>query len=227
MRRILLVSVLCLTLCPHSSEGKRRKKKKDPDKELALKRLKQQKKAPGFMRWVESFEAGQLRVSHIDTTKAPALRLHLSILTAGDVGQLTPMQDWENVRTLEVMLAQGEEKRPKPWLSFNNLVPAEIPEDTPDDERPPAAEIVPMDKAELGLDVVVVAAGHGGFKVVEQLEATHKDGVKKLVNSFSDANMNVIWYGPMLYTYRDFDGISGELSRYDESLRLCEFERRK
>jgi len=234
MRRLLLVLaavVIAAPLSVGSKPGKRGRKGKPKFDADELKELIEQQKAeaPGYFRWYESITTSraQLKITRIDTSEAPTLKLHFSILTVGENGILQQFEDSEKIKTLTVMTASGEEKRPKPLVKLVDGVQPEIPEDMPAEERPPITEMMAMEDAEVPMDVVVVAAGHSGYKDVEQLEERHHEGVRSLLSKLSVAHMNLVWYGPMLYTYRTYEGAEGELSRYDENLSQCDVARLK
>ncbi len=231
MRFALTLALAALMAAPQLAEAQRRGrgkgKSEDPDEKRDL--LEQTREAPGYMRWYESVTTlhGQVKITRIDISEAPTLKLHLSFLTVGESGILEQIDDQEDITKLQLLMASGDERRPQPLVTLLNGVPEEIAEDTPEEEKPPSAKLETMAEAGVPMDVMVVGAGHSGYKDVEGLESTHKEAFGAVLTKLGDANVNMIWYGPMLYTYRTFEGIEGELSRFDENLRECEVERRR
>jgi hypothetical protein len=221
-----LVGLLCAPLLAQ--------KKSAPEADSVLSDEEYQKRfekhfrsKPGYRRWYKSLEAGQIKINRIDSSEAPLLKIHASIVTGSKEGVLKALEDWEQVKRLTVRLSTKGARKPKALVTFHRGVVPEPKPGTPDDELPPFAEIVPIDKAKIPLDVVVVAAGHSRLKAVDGLESIHKSAVQSVLKGLGTAGTNIYWYGPQLYTYRSFEGIEGELSRFDENLLDCELERKK
>ncbi len=174
-------------------------------------------RAPGLQRWMRSFvdQNGQLRITRIDASQAPRLDVHFSILEPDtELLTLESLDDAERLQRIQLLMATDDERTVQPFLDFDVL--------ENESTNGPAAALLPMDKAESGLDAVIVAAGHAGYKDIPQLQSAHKSALAAVITRLNAARINVIWYGPMLYTYRAFEGIQGELSRFDESLKQCE-----
>lgn len=234
MRRSLILALLLIFAVVSTADAQRRrgkrkgKSKEDREAEAALLEVKDQ--GPGFIRWVESFleTRAQIKITRIDTSQAPKLRLHLSILHIGEGSVLTAWEEQDDILELTVSLGSGEKRRPKPLITLGEGgVAPEVPEDTPEEERPPPALMMGMEEAGVAVDVVVIGAGHAGYRDIEGLQGQHRGAVKAAVNAFKTGRVNVIMYGPMLYTYRTFEGLGNVLSRYDEGLSECELERRR
>ena len=229
MRRLFILSFVVLFALVGVSDGmgkprKRRKKTLEDDPEYRAQVLDQMERdLPGFWRWWGSFRAGQLKVTRIDTTKAPNLELHFSILRNSKSGLIEPVTDGADLVTLDLLLTKAEEGPAERILTIADGDPESI-EGTEETPAPPV-ELLTMAEAEIPLDVMVVAAGHAGFKDVEQLEGAHQAAVSKIVTKLEGARGNIFWYGSMLRTYRAFPGFTKELSRYDENLRQCEVDR--
>jgi hypothetical protein len=204
-----------------TAHGQRKKKRTD-DEKFANEEASQVVdfgglRAPGLQRWLKAFVdgKGQIKITRVDTSHSPRLDLHLSILEPDtELLTLEPLSDPERLQKIELLVASGEQSKVQPFLNYDVASDESI-------EGPPA-KLLPMDKAESPLDVVVIAAGHSGYRDVQQLESAHKSALMTTFVKLKSANVNVIWHGPMLYTYRSFEGLKGELSRFDESQAQCE-----
>ena len=224
MRRLLailtLVALCFMASAASADKGKKKKPKKTDDEIEKAERERLQndviQEAPSLIDWFRTFWEPKLKINAIDTTHSPELRLRFSVLGWNkDFRNIAPLPELEKLLLgAEIFLATGEEKRPKSFVKFGEggAPPA----------SGPAAKILAMDKAGIPLDVVVVAAGHVGYKAVDGLEEAHKKAIGQILAGVEGARANLIWHGPMLYTYRAFEGIQGELSRFDESLSQCE-----
>ncbi len=217
MRFTLLLFALCFTA--GAASGKPKKGKPDPDEERAERERLQlaiQQEAPALLDWFQTFFEPKLKITAVDTSRAPELRFRFSLLGWDQaMRNAAPVPDLDKaILEGEVFLATGEEKRPKSLVTFG--------EGGASAKEGPAARIVPMDKAGIPLDVVVIAAGHAGYKGIDALEESHKKALGKLLTGLEGARVNLIWHGPLLYTYRALEGMDGGLARFDEEARGCE-----
>lgn len=239
MSRLTILLVLLAVVLSGGAVAKDKKKRLSKKEKAALLAEEEEKEliqkaerdAPGYMRWFKSVAGGrgaQMKINRVDTSHAPELRLHVSLLTLGEGSILQPINDPNMIKELIIYQAEGEDQnRPEELVTLKDGKGPEIDEELPEDERPPGALMMNMEDAGVPLDVVVVGAGHAGYQDVEQLESNHREAVKVVLSRLGDAAANVILYGPMLYTYRSFSGLKKQLSRYDEGLRECETRRLK
>jgi len=225
LRRLILVCLSVVLLVP-LAHGKR-SKKRGQEANYAREESEQVVdfgglRAPGLQRWLMAFlerddkrYAGQLKITRVDTSHTPRLDVYLSILEPDtELLTLQPLADAERLQRLELLMASGEKSKVQPFLAYDVAADESL-------EGPPA-KLIPMDKAEAPLDVVIVAAGHSGYRDVQQLESEHKSAILSVMRRLKSARINIIWHGPMLYTYRSFEGITGEMSRFDESQAQCD-----
>jgi|GEM_PF-6495543 hypothetical protein len=228
MRTLFLITLALAIALPSMSEGKgkRRNRKKKRDSIEVVREYEKLKKlsaiAPGHVRWFESFrDRPRIKINHIDASDAPTLKLQTTILEGDRRVTVRPI-DWDKVFKLEVRLSKGPEDDLELIGVFKkNLDDEEDEEDGPNNP----VELTKIDAMGIPLDVVVIAAGHSGFKHYDQLESAHKAATVKVLKELLNARTNVFWVGPTLFTFRNFPGITNELSRYDEDVALCEIER--
>ncbi len=225
---LVLLGLASAALAAPPAKGKKGKKPtaEELEEQEELFDKQQRDTFPGFFRWWDALSLGQVKINAIDTSIAPKLRLFISVLYGGKSTVLTAADDWEKeVRHLEVKVASGEEKTPKRLLTVLDAGSFVAGKDTlEEEEKPRSATLQPLDKAKIGVDVVVVAAGHGGFRTVENLESAHRTAVGAVLKKLAKQNLNVIWYGPALYTYRSFPGLENDLSRFDEDRKQCDID---
>lgn len=228
MRALLLALVLLLGATPAFAQKKKKDKAAEAAARIAAEKaekeaLQQQmtQEAPALVDWFQTFYEPKAKFVAVDASKPPQLKMRLSVMGwSREARNVAPVPELEKaILSAEVYLAKGDEKRPKAFVEFG--AGGKPP------EGGPPAQIVPMDKAGIPLDVVVIASGHAGYKRIPGLEEGHRKAVLDVIGGLGDARMNVIWHGAMLYTYRSFEGLEGELSRYDESLSSCEGARRR
>ncbi len=226
MRTLFLITLALAIALPSISEGQRnrRKRKEKRDSIEVVREYEKLKKlsaiAPGHVRWFESFrDRPRIKIDHIDASDPPTLKLQTTILRGDRRVTVRPI-DWDKVFKVEVRLSKGPEAELEPIGVFTKTL-----DDEEDDGPNNPVELTKIDAMGIPLDVVVIAAGHSGFKHYDQLESAHKAATVKVLQELLNARINVFWVGPTLFTFRNFPGITNELSRYDEDIALCEIER--
>ena len=250
MRRWGLVALVVLLAAAGVADAKKKngkKKKKGKDDTDETRNLVEScgESLQGYVRWWRAFGLyggkderakwpGQVVVHRIDASLAPQLRLYTSVLVGDGTGLPTPVTEWDKqIPKVEVLLGRPDQEM-KSLVRFKEGAVMKGPdtEEGAEDEgrdveaEPPTADLAQAKAAEL--DVVVVAAGHAGFREVKQLETEHRNAVAHLLKALgSEGRINLIWYGAALYTYRTFTGLSNELSRFDEDFQQCELDRLK
>ena len=241
MRRIFVYTLVfvffLVSVAESRSRRNRRKAKRDLIAEQDLMTPDGVLENSGYMRWFRAFfvSGAQLKITRVDTSRNPDLRVHFSILTLGSNSQLEPWEDYEKLKRLEFLVAEGDQRRPKERgrLGPGGVQDESVGSDEDDEEEAPLMAMLTADEAGVPLDVVVVAAWHSGFRAVKAcpvgetlcLETEHRKAVQAVLSGVSDARVNAILYGPILQTYRSFSGLENRLARYDEELGLCEVER--
>jgi len=215
MNRFIPYLLVALLLVPSMASGKRKKKKKKADADVArlLKKIEQLPDlAPGHIRWFESFrDRPRIKINRLDTAESPQLKLLVTALQGDRRVTVRPV-DWDTVAKLEVHLSKADDSL-EPIAHW------------PNEEDDGALDLQRADETGIPLDLIVIASGHSGFKDFDQLESAHRSAVSTVLKEVLNANVNVFWVGPALYTFRSFEGITNELSRFDEGLQLCEVER--
>ena len=227
MRTLFLITLALAIALPSISDGQGKRRKRKGKKRDSIEVVREYEKlkklsaiAPGHVRWFESFrDRPRIKIDHIDASEAPTLKLLTTILEGDRRVTVRPI-DWDKISKVEVRLSKGPEDELEPIGKFNQTV-----DDEEDSGPNNPVELTKIDATGIPLDVLVIAAGHSGFKHYDQLESAHKAATVKVLKELLNARINVFWVGPTLFTFRNFPGITNELSRYDEDIALCELER--
>ena len=124
-RRLALFGLALMLVIP-SAHGKRKKQRAKEDK-YAKEEADQVVdfgglRAPGLQRWLTAFVdvKGQIKITRVDTSHAPRLDVHLSILEPDtELLTLSPMSNMERLDTLELLVASGDQSKVQPFLDYD------------------------------------------------------------------------------------------------------------